>query len=260
MISKEYLDHKIFNELDEYAKFYKSLSFSIMNFISSGTKSIVNIDSYVYSSIQGTIESIKDILIKGRINDSYALLRKYYDSTIINIYSILFLKNNYSLDNYVVEQIDNWLNGKEKLPEYRIMSNYIRSSKEVSKINELLNKDDRYKKIRQRCNDHTHYNFFHNVLLNDNEIHLNHRLKMLNNYSEDLNNILIMHLSYLFYINEHYMSSSDYMDSFDLGITPEEISQYFVAPFIQNIFNKVIKKNRYDLFEEIKSNTCMMLE
>jgi hypothetical protein len=260
MIDKSYLEHKVFEQLNEYSEFYKSLSFSIFGFISTGTKSIYNIDSYLYSSIQGTLESIKDILIKGRINDSYSLLRKYYDSAVINVYSLLYLNDNISLENFIVEKIDNWLKGKEQLPEYRIMSSYIRSSNKLTKINDLLYKDDTYKKLRKRCNDHTHYNFYYNVLLNDNEIYLKNRIIVLDGFSNDLKNIFIMHLSYIFYLNEHYMASSDYVDSLDCGMAPEEGSQYYVAPFIQNVFDRVIKKNRYDLFEEIKNKTCMMLD
>ncbi len=69
-----------------------------------------------------------------------------------------------------------------------------------------------------------------------------------------------MHFSYLFYLNDHYMASSDYVDSLDCGLMPEEGSQYFVAPFVQKIFDSVIKKNRMDLAEEIKSKTSMKLE
>ena len=54
--------------------------------------------------------------------------------------------------------------------------------------------------------------------------------------------------------------SSDYVDSLDVGITPEEDSQYRVAPFIQEIFNNIIKTNRPDIAEEIKKNTEMKLE
>jgi hypothetical protein len=56
------------------------------------------------------------------------------------------------------------------------------------------------------------------------------------------------------------MMASDYIDNLDCGLTPEEGSQYYVASFIQNIFDNVIKKNRNDLAIEIKSNTSMRLE
>ena len=61
-------------------------------FMTQGTTSVVNLDSYVFSSIKGTLSSINMILKDGRINDSWTLLRKYHDSIIINIYSCLFLK------------------------------------------------------------------------------------------------------------------------------------------------------------------------
>ena len=259
--SKEYQENKIFEELTLYIEFYKSLSFSIMSFISTGTKSIINIDTYVFSSIQGTVDSIKTLLLNGRINDSYALLRKYYDSTIINIYSNLYLQDNFSLDNFIVEKIDNWLNGKEQLPEYRVMNDYVRNSKKLKEINDVLFQDKAtYKELRESCNDHTHYNFYHNLLLNDNEVYLKNRVAALNQFSVDLRNIFILHCSYLFYLNEHYMISGDYMDSFECGLEPEEGSQYFVAPFIQNTFNKTIKAHRSDIAKIILDKTCMQLE
>ena len=75
-----------------------------------------------------------------------------------------------------------------------------------------------------------------------------------------LENIFILHLSYLFYLNDHYMMSMDYADSMDCGLMPEEGSQYYVAPFIQEIFDTVIKKKRPDLAREIKEGTPMLLE
>jgi hypothetical protein len=255
-----YLNHRVFAELAEYADFYRSLSFSIMNWISQGTKTIRNIDTYVYSSIQGTLESIHDILIKGRINDSYALLRKYYDSTIINVYSNLYLSDHFNMDNFIVTQIDNWGNGTKKLPAYGIMSKYIKDSPRLSPITILLQKDNTYVDIRHRCNDHTHYNYYHNVLINDNEILLQNRLAFLDTFSKDLEDIFIQHFSYIFYLNDHYWMSSDYIDSLDVGATPEEGSQYFVAAFIQNIFDKTIKGKRPDLAKEIKCKSSMTIE
>lgn len=211
-------EHPVFKQLSEYAEFYKDLATSVMGWVTQGTLgSVLNIDTYVYSAMQGTLDSIKDILIKGRINDSYALLRKYHDSVIINVYSNLYLDDNFSIENFVVEKINNWLHGKERLPEYRIMSDYIRKSEKLSDINALLYKDNTYKEIRDRCNDHTHYNFYHNLLLNDNELYIKNRFGILNRFSKDLENLFILHLSYLFYINDKYMMSSDYMDSMDFG-------------------------------------------
>lgn len=259
-MDKPYTEHPVFEQLLKYAEFYEKLAFSIIQFISMGTRSIMNIDTYVYLSIQETLKSIRDILIQGRINDAYTLLRKYYDAAIINIYTILYLDDNFSGENFVVEKIENWRNGKEQLPDIRTMNNYIQKSEKVSTIYRLLHKDERYSKLRERCNNHTHYNFYYNVVQNNSQIFSEHKLSILNRFAKDIEDIFILHLSYIFYLNDHYLMDSDYIDCLDCGITPEPDSQYWVAPFIQNIFDTVIKEKRMDLAIEIKKKTAMALK
>ena len=193
--SKTYQEHRVFAELGRYTDFYKHLAMSILSFVSMGTKAIINVDTYAYSSVQGTLESITAILHSGRIDDAYALLRKYYDSSTINIYANLYLSDHFSIDNFVVEKIENWLQGKEKLPEYRILSQYIRSSEKLKPITDLLMVDVRYKKIRDRCNDHTHYNFFRHVMLNDNEIHIKNRVQWLDVFAHDVLDLFVCRFS-----------------------------------------------------------------
>jgi len=256
---RDFQNHAGFSELERYIAFYKHLADSVFNFVSLGTRAICNIDSYLLSSIQGTLTSIRTILSDGRINDAYALLRKYYDSAIINIYSNLYLQDHFSIENFIVEQIDNWLKGKEQLPEYRIMSQYIRSSPRVAPITALVFADDRYKRLRDRCNDHTHYNFYRNVLLNDNKIFLPDRRRALDTFSDDVRDVLILHVAYLFFASGHYMMSSDYRDSMDCGMTPEPDSEYWVAPFVQDIFDQTVVKERPDIAATIRQHTSMHL-
>jgi hypothetical protein len=235
------------------------LASSVFGFVSFGTKAVCNIDSYLFYSIEGTLKSICMILRDGRINDAYALLRKYHDSAIINIYTDLFLQDNASITNFVVKQIDDWLQGRAALPEFRVMSQYIRNSPRVAPITALLLAEDRYKLIRNRCNDHTHYNFYSNVLYNDNNIVLPGRIKALGVFSADLQDLLILHLSYMLFANGHYMMSSDYVDCLDCGIPPEADSQYWVAPFVQELFDRTVKKARPDIAAVIKAHTSVHL-
>ncbi len=256
---REYQEHKVFDELARYIEFYRQLAYSVFQFIPLGTRAIFNIDSYVFSSIQGTIASIRTILQQGRINDAYALLRKYFDSAIINIYTNLYLEDHFSITNFVIEQIDNWMQGKDQLPEYRRMSQYIRSSGKVTPITGIVYGDDRYKGIRDRCNDHTHYNFYRNILLNDSEIYVPRRGRELEQFSADVRDVLILHLAYLFFVNGHYMMSSDYIDCLECGIEPEPESQYWVAKFVQDIFDRPLAEERPDLAATIREHTSMKL-
>src|SRR5690554_5897528 len=224
ILGKKYTEHKIFAELKKYSEFYENLSYSITGKPNSGIKTIINIDVFTYTSIKGTIDSIREILRKGRINDAYALLRKYFDSTLINVYTNLYLEDNFRLENLVVQQIANWINGTESIPEYRQISRYIKESQKLKPITDLLKKDDRYKKIRDVCNDNTHYNYYHNVLLNDNGIHSPSRVKHLEKFSIHIESLFIQHFAYLFYLNDHYFMSNDYITALELGLVPEENS------------------------------------
>lgn len=258
---KEYKEHIIFDELEQYSKFYDSLSFSVFGFLSMGIKGgIVNYESYLLSSIKGTIESIKILLANGGINDAYALARKYYDSVVINIYTSLYLEDHFSLENFIVLKINNWLNGTEKLPTYKEMNKYLKEHIKLHNVNNLLLKDKHYTNLRQRLNDHTHYNYFQHVMLNDNEIYNPNRIKALDQLSNDIRDIFIKHFIWLFTIKEHYMMSSDYIDYLDCNEIPPGDSQYYVANFVQEIFNRVIKVYREDLAIELKSLTCMDLQ
>lgn len=139
------------------------------------------------------------------------------------------------------------------------MSQYISTSEALKPISDVLGVDDRYKRLRDRCNDHTHYNFYRHVMLNDNEIHIDNRGWWLDRFSEDVRDIFVLHLGYIFFMNGHYMMSSDHLDALECGMQPEENSQYWVAPFIQEIFNEVITPRRPDITAAIKASSTMQL-
>ena len=256
--NKDYAGHPVFADLEYCIQFYDQISFSIPYCPADG-KLITNMDVFVYSSIQGTLESVQHVLKSGRIGDAYALLRKYYDSVIINVYTNLYLEENRSLKSSAIEKITKWFDSTEQLPDYRQMSQYIRASSILTPMTNLLNADDRYKKVRNRCNDSLHYNFFQNVLINDNQLHWQDRSQWLDLLSEDIKAIFILHLSYIFFLHSHYMMSSDYVDALEVGMVPEKDSQYWVAPFVQKAFDDIITKERPEITALIKQNSCMQL-
>lgn len=262
-IETNYTDHNVFDQLQKLKVFYEYLSFSISGSITTGV-SIVNIDTFILSSMNGTIESIIDILRKGKINDSYALLRKLYDLVILNIYTNLYLEENISMDNFFSNDINKWVKGKKKAPSFKMMSDYIIKSKKLKEITFLIYKNGTYKgsvfdSIRQRCNEHTHYVFFQNMLSNIYKPYKTDIIDNINKFSTDLTDIFILHFSYLFTIKQHYMMSSDYMDYMDLNISPPDNSQYMVSKFVQDIFDSIIKVNRPDIASILIKTTSMDL-
>ncbi len=262
----DYADHYLFLDLERYAQFYDRLSESVSCFITKGVAGSslrgfpINLDAYAYSSMEGTLESIKVTLEIGRINDAFALLRKFYDSVVINVYADLYLRDNFSLEEMVVEKIDSWIRGKEKLPEYRIMSEYIKNSQSLRPIGILLWRDSHYKQIRERCNGHVHYRSFFHAVLNDSRIHNQHRVKLLGQFAYDLRDLLVLHLACAFFLNGAYMTSGDYVDFLDCGQQPEKGSELWVAPWVQEMLDQVVKQSRPDLYQVLKATSEMDLK
>ena len=139
------------------------------------------------------------------------------------------------------------------------MAKYLNNSSSLSKLNKLIDLDRRYEGIRDRCNDNMHYNFFALILLNDGRVYLKERFQHLEQLRNDIRDVFILNISYILTINEHYMVSSDYLDHLNLGMSPPKSSQYWVAPFIQEMANKVLLKERPDILELLKRSTNMEL-
>lgn len=254
---EKYNKHPVHNDLIYYARFYEMLSDSVMNYVNVGTSTIMNMDTYVFMSIKCTIESIALVLKDGKVNDAYALLRKYHDAVIINAYTNLYLQENIGRDGYYIEEINNWLNGCKSLPRIHKMDKYLFSSDNISDLSKLLSLDNRYELIRDRCNDNMHYNSFSLLVMNEGKVYMKERMKILSQLQQDMKEIFSLNISYIFMINAHYMGSSDYIDHLECGMEPPYESQYWVSEFIQESIDTVLKSARHDIYELLKEKTSM---
>jgi len=258
-LGKEYLEHKVFSELRDFIGYYDRLSYNCFHFITPGTSAIFNIDTHVFTSMFGTLDSIAMVLEHGRINDAFALLRKFYDSVTIDVYKSIYLKNNSTIEHYLVEDIDNWTQGKTKLPVFPKMAQYIINDKSLGDINAYFDFKGSFSKIRNICNKHSHYNSLIIMMTNDNNIINQNRIKYLDTISFCIRELVIFDFAYNIFLNEGYFTSTDYIDSLDCGVTPNEGSQYLVAYFTEEFFIKYLDKYKPDLANYLKANTSLVM-
>lgn len=255
--SPQYLEHSVFANFAMYAKFYRTWAQHIFLWPTQGTQAIANIDSYSFSSLAGTFESIHDVLQNGKINDAWTLLRKYNDAIIINLYSITYLQNHFNIDNFVVTKINDWISGKQKLPSIKTMSDYILGCSNLHDANKVILGDTKkYHRTRRRCNEHTHYKFFQHVMLNDSDVYIKNRTQLLDTILEDARYLFFLHFSYVIFMNQHYAASSDYIDHMECGLSPPFNSQYWVAPFVQDVFDE-LKEYRPEVVLFLQKHTAM---
>lgn len=264
--TKEYVEHEIFSILNDLVEFYDSLSFNVMGFLHPGIGSQIwyNIDTYLYSSIKGTLDSIRLVLEKGRISDAFSLTRKYHDTVVIDIYKSIYAKTHQDLSagKWVVEQINNWATNKGHLPWYEPMIKYIQQYNDLEALHAYFDfgKTGKYSNIRKLCNNYNHANSFYYIIMNDNDILNKHRINELTRISDCVRDIFVFHFAYCISLNPHYIMASDYTDALDCGMPPEKGSECWVAPFAQKIFDKYIKTRCPELAAYIIKDNAMQFD
>jgi hypothetical protein len=253
-------DHALFADLRCYIEFYEMLAQSTFQYFTPGTLGGIGMDSYIQSSLQETLDSIRLVIRASRIGDAYALLRKFHDAAVLNIYNSLYLKENYRLDNLNVEQITKWIKDEKDSPRYEVMIKYIDNTCALNSSNAIFNADNRFSLLRKRCNNRSHYNSYAAYMENIGQVRLPARSKIFDQLAVDIKDLVVLHLGYTFYTNWQYLSSSDYMDYMNCNMTPPEGCQNIVATYIQEFFNSVITPFRPEITLAIKRDTPMLLE
>ena len=81
---------------------------------------------------------------------------------------------------------------------------------------------------------------------------------MLKNISIILNQLMMIHVSFIFHLNPEYLAASDYMDYMEMGMTPPEGSEEWIANFAQDAFDRYIKLNA-QLADYIKNTCCLQI-
>lgn len=236
--------HMLLSDLKAIAEFYRAMSYNCFLFLPSGTHGWLNYNSYLFESIAGTISSIDELVKKGRLNDACVLLRFYFDNIYTDTYIQITLKNKFNVfNNFYVSEVEEWLQRKHRIPPIKKIVNLFETNDISSPIYLILNKDNRLVNDREFLDDCVHGNRYQYFLYNCSSLYLKHRDVFLSKIQTVLSTLFELHLSFLFSLNPHYLTSSDYRDCLEMGMTPPEGSEYWIAPFAQEIFDIYIKPN-----------------
>ena len=69
------------------------------------------------------------------------------------------------------------------------------------------------------------------------------REKLLSNISVILQQLMMLHVSFIFHLNPVYFMASDYMDYTEMGETSPEGSEEWIESYAHDAFDKKIKTN-----------------
>lgn len=258
--SDAYNKHQVFDEIQQILEYYEDVAEACLYISPNGTQARLNYQSYIYTAIQGTLESIQVILKIGHINDAYTLLRKYFDDVLMEIYISILREDKFDwISNQIVRDVDEGLTRKHRIPATNKILNFIKNSKNAKKIYPFFGWETYFKHNREVLNDCVHGNKYHTVILNCNKIILHNREKHLQNTQIVLKQVFTMHLAFIFQLTPQYMMASDYIYCHNCGLEPPPGSEQQIAPYTQRVFDKYIKPSKA-LARFVKANCYLNIQ
>lgn len=237
--------HMLLLDLKAIAEFYRAISYNCFLFLPIGTQGWLNYNSYLFESIAGTISSIDDLVRKGHLNDACVLLRLYFDNIYTDTYIQITLKNRFDVfSNFYVSEVEEWLQKKHRIPSIKKIVTLLETNDITNPIYSILNKNNQLVNYREFLDDCVHGNRYQALLYNCSAIYLENREKLLIRIQSIVKTLFTLHFSFIFTLNPHYLMASDYRDCIEMGLIPPSGSEYWIAPFAQEAFNKYVNPNK----------------
>lgn len=294
---KEYLE--LIQVLDYYIDFFKSFSFSHNSFLLHIVKyEFTNIDTNVdltdekeflrfFYEYRSTVESsrvvnldkifqnsknclfsIKSCIKYLNLSDAYTLFRKFKDDLFIAVF-MLRMSNRTADDYKTSKDIKNWNKNVDLVfnwTENKLSHFYYSKPLELLlKDSNLVDLDNQIKfsnyftSLTRKLNNYAHSNGV--SFINDFNPIYNRDKTVLNlvHIKDNLEKSISILFIFIFYIDQSYLSSSDYLDYMSMGIKPPNNCQYYVAPYLQNFLNKTVSIHP-ELKKFLIKTTCMNIE
>lgn len=241
------LNNEDFRELINDIKSTKEFiyDFDFLNFNRSyyfdGENGITSI-SNILDSAHRSLHSIQLCCENCNLADAHTLIRKYRDDLFFYLY-ILYVKSNSDIfsENEINKHEKNIIKwSKDNLKDLNIneILIYIGKSNIAKEAISKYKLQKSFKKISDDLNNFVHsngksfYNKSYQYYCNTKSIKEN-----TDKIKYEIDYITSIFLFLLILIRGDYIASTDYIDSLEIGIEPEDGSQYWVAPFISEYIN-----------------------
>lgn len=257
----KYESHPIFKDLERYEEFYEYLIYYISSVALFGVNPRISLNVDMLQNLKGTLLSFRFLLQSRLLNDVNALLRKFHEVACFHIYLLLYLSHetnknflNGSLELFI-PKVQKWIEEDTKLKGFAERLVYIQNSPELSAVYALLDYDRRYKSIKKRANAHMHLSSWYHSFINNKDLDLEGREKILDVFQKDLSDVVILHITLLFVFRPYYMVSEIYLECAEEGRSVPTDLENRAMPFVDDFFFSHILPHRKDVFDFVEKET-----
>ncbi|MBD5527616.1 MAG: hypothetical protein HDR02_04285 [Lachnospiraceae bacterium] len=199
----------------------------------------------ILDSATRTMESIRYCCMNANLADAYSLLRKYRDDLFYYVYLFAVADNSDFTQFVDIHQLNedekniwDWVHNQQKGLHIGSVLKCIASHPLARKAVKDFKLKDSFDKLADKLNNYVHsngrlfYNEPYSKLVTENKI--KEECKELDEAA------IFITMTFLFLvvlINPLLIMSYDYIDYLEVGDTPPDGSQYWVAPFVSNFIN-----------------------
>ena len=269
---RKFHNHIVFQTIDDIKEFYEFLSRNDSSTTLMVARGLMNYNYEIYLSISNTLDSIKQLLTLGRINDAFSLIRKYNDAVIMHIYSLIISENEEKLffdDDYCPYNniVDKWVcgnkflieKGEHKNKDKAYLSEIMKRDKCLFNLifNKKTNKD--YGESRGFGDDNLHYNYWNAFRLNNPKIICYPiSISLLVEADKAIKLLFSIHFSYITLLKPESMVSYDYCnDALDEDESINEDAKNYAASIACEIFEKYVMTYDVKLAEYLANCTFL---
>ena len=221
----------------------------------------------VLESASRTMESIRCCCMSGNFADAYTLLRKFRDDLFYYLY-LLVVADKSDLTKFVEldklssdeKNIWEWAHNKQKDLYIGSVLKCTALHPSAKKAIKIYGLKESFDKIADNLNNYVHSNgyFFYNEPYS--KLIVKQKIEeKCNGISEMTIYITITFLFLMVLIRPLLIMSYDYIDYLDCGDVPPEGSQYWVAPFVSQFFEKYKNVLDENIINYLRENTEMQI-
>ena len=256
---------------------YMSLFYSNLAYLAIG-KHLLAVDSSCvdfsrnYDAISNSLASMSLLFQRECYADAITLLRRLDDLFILDIYIMTLLQmdsQKVSVDfskfhkTREYQMLRSWGIGSgsiAKLPRRGVMIDVIKNWSGLSELDRLLEKDGNFLEIHKWLNDFVHTNAYCHMVMNSGGVLPGDAESIIRQSLQIVKSLSAQHISYMLMLEPTLISSEDYMLEMDFGQEPSKGMQYMVAPFAQEMFDRLFHKRREAVAQYILHNMSVPME
>jgi|LGOV01.1.fsa_nt_gb hypothetical protein len=203
------------------------------------------------------------------LSEAMTLFRKLKDDLLLMIYFLRLSKidetdydtiNKLEKWNQHVDNAYNWSNSSMKDVYSGTILKFLKKDSKLKRLNKESKIISNLFLLNDQLNDYTHSNSINHISsynpIYKGERVVNHLIK----FSSDMDQVFSYVLTIMIYLAPQYMSTPDYVDYMDMGMTPPANCQYWVSSYFQKLIDEKIAKTDVKLKEFLKENSCMLIE